>query len=53
VLDEIEALRSEIERIKDGQVIVVFYDKLDPVMKVLDCAVGIKNVKLNQPILTR
>jgi cyanophycin synthetase len=36
VLDEIEALRSEIERIEDGQVIVVFYDRLEPVLNVLE-----------------
>jgi cyanophycin synthetase len=38
VLDEIEALRSEIQRIEGGHVLVVFYDRLAPVMKVLDDA---------------
>jgi cyanophycin synthetase len=33
VLDEIEALRSEVEVIKEGEVVVV-YDKLEPVVKV-------------------
>jgi cyanophycin synthetase len=36
VLDEVEALRSEIKRIQQGQVIVVFYDQLEPVMKLLE-----------------
>jgi cyanophycin synthetase len=36
VLDEVEALRSEIEAMHDGQVIVVFYDQLEPVMNVLE-----------------
>jgi cyanophycin synthetase len=35
VLDEIEALRTEIEAMQKGQVIVVFYDQLEPVMKLL------------------
>jgi hypothetical protein len=35
VLDEITALRSEVESLRDGQVIVVFYDQLEPVMKLL------------------
>jgi cyanophycin synthetase len=38
VLNEIEALRSEIEGIEGGQVIVVFYDQLEPVLKALDDA---------------
>jgi cyanophycin synthetase len=36
VLDEIEALRSEIEGMSDGQVVIVFYDKLEPVLELLD-----------------
>ena len=36
VLDEIEALRSELQEIEDGQVIVVFYDQLEPVLRVLE-----------------
>ena len=35
VLDEIEALRSELEGLEDGQVVVIFYDKLEPVLEVL------------------
>jgi UDP-N-acetylmuramyl tripeptide synthase len=35
VLDEIMALRSEIEGLREGQVIVVFYDRLEPLLKVL------------------
>jgi cyanophycin synthetase len=36
VLDEIEALRSEVGRLRDGQVVVVFYDELEPVLKLLE-----------------
>jgi cyanophycin synthetase len=36
VLDEIEALRSEVERMQHGQVVVLFYDKLEPVLSLLD-----------------
>jgi cyanophycin synthetase len=43
VLDEIEALRSEIEGMEDGQVVVVFYDKLAPVLELL-CEVGAQPV---------
>jgi cyanophycin synthetase len=35
-LDEVEALRSEIDGMQDGQVIVVFYDTLGPMMKLLE-----------------
>jgi cyanophycin synthetase len=35
VLDEVEALRTELEGIEEGQVVVVFYDKLEPVLRVL------------------
>jgi cyanophycin synthetase len=35
VLDEIEALRSEIERMQGGQVVVVFYDQMEPITKLL------------------
>jgi cyanophycin synthetase len=30
VLDEVEALRSEVGGMREGQVVVVFYDKLEP-----------------------
>lgn len=36
VLDEITAMRSEIERLQDGQVIILFYDELEPVTKLLE-----------------
>jgi cyanophycin synthetase len=36
VLDEIEALRSEVERMQHGQVVIVFYDELEPVLKLLE-----------------
>jgi len=36
VLDEVVALRSEIERLQSGQVVVVFYDELEPVTKLLE-----------------
>jgi cyanophycin synthetase len=36
VLDEVEALRSEIQEIQEGQVIVIFYDRLEPVLGVLE-----------------
>jgi cyanophycin synthetase len=35
VLDEVAALRSEIEGMQSGQVVVVFYDQLEPVAKLL------------------
>jgi cyanophycin synthetase len=35
VLDELEALRSEVGRMRAGQVVVVFYDQLEPVLKLL------------------
>jgi cyanophycin synthetase len=35
VLDEVEALRSELAGLEDRQVVVVFYDKLEPVLEVL------------------
>jgi cyanophycin synthetase len=35
VLDEIEAFSSELGEMKQGDVIVVFYDKLEPVLEVL------------------
>ena len=38
VLDEINALRSEIEGLREGEVIIVFYDQLEPVMKALEDA---------------
>ena len=34
-LDEIEALRSEVQGIEAGQVVVIFYDQLEPVLGVL------------------
>ena len=35
VLDEIEALREELRVSEEGQVVVIFYDKLEPVLDVL------------------
>jgi Mur ligase family, glutamate ligase domain/Amidohydrolase family len=35
VLDETQALRFELETIEEGQIVVVFYDKLEPMMKLL------------------
>jgi cyanophycin synthetase len=35
VLDECDALRMEIERIRAGEVVVFFYDKLEPLLEVL------------------
>ena len=36
VLDEIEALRSELQEMQDGQIVVIFYDKLEPILQVLE-----------------
>jgi cyanophycin synthetase len=36
VLDEIEALREELQALEEGQVVVIFYDKLEPVLEVLE-----------------
>jgi cyanophycin synthetase len=35
VLDEVAALRSELEGMRDGQVVVVFFDRLEPVARLL------------------
>jgi cyanophycin synthetase len=35
VFDEADALSRELEQIRDGQLIVIFYDKLAPVLEVL------------------
>jgi cyanophycin synthetase len=35
VLDEVEALRSELQEMQEGQVVVIFYDKLGPVLDAL------------------
>jgi cyanophycin synthetase len=35
VLDEVEALRSELGRLRAGEVVVFFYDKLEPALKLL------------------
>ncbi|HZH90847.1 MAG TPA: cyanophycin synthetase [Pyrinomonadaceae bacterium] len=35
VLDEVEAFSAEIGELKQGDVIVVFYDKLEPILEVL------------------
>jgi cyanophycin synthetase len=35
VLDEVEAFSNELREMKQGDVIVVFYDKLEPVLEVL------------------
>jgi cyanophycin synthetase len=36
VLDEIEALREELRGMEEGQVVVIFYDRLEPVLEVLE-----------------
>jgi cyanophycin synthetase len=36
VFDEIDALSRELQGMGDGQVVVIFYDKLGPVMEVLE-----------------
>ncbi len=36
VLDEVEALRAEVEEMQEGQVVVIFYDKLEPVLELLE-----------------
>jgi cyanophycin synthetase len=36
VLDEIEALREEVREIEEGQVVVLFYDQLEPVLALLE-----------------
>ncbi|HWS89520.1 MAG TPA: cyanophycin synthetase [Pyrinomonadaceae bacterium] len=36
VLDEIEALREELRTLEDGQVVVIFYDRLEPVVQLLE-----------------
>jgi cyanophycin synthetase len=36
VLDDIEALRSELERLRAGDTVVFFYDKLEPALKLLE-----------------
>lgn len=36
VLDEVEALRQAVREMRDGEVIVIFYDKLEPVLRVLE-----------------
>jgi cyanophycin synthetase len=36
VLDEIEALREELRALEEGQVVVIFYDRLEPVLGVLE-----------------
>jgi cyanophycin synthetase len=36
VLDEIEALRDELRGMEEGQVVVIFYDRLEPVLEVLE-----------------
>jgi cyanophycin synthetase len=36
VLDEIEALREELRGMEEGQVVVIFYDRLEPVLGVLE-----------------
>jgi cyanophycin synthetase len=38
VLDEVDALSRELKALRDGHVVVVFYDKLEPVMKLLKSA---------------
>jgi cyanophycin synthetase len=49
VLDEINALRSEIKCLQEGEVIVVFYDQLEPVMKVLEDAGAMPVSTIDEP----
>jgi cyanophycin synthetase len=35
ILDECEALRTELRKIREGEVVVLFYDELEPVLEVL------------------
>jgi cyanophycin synthetase len=36
VLDEVEALAGELRGLKDGEVVVVFYDRLEPLLRLLE-----------------
>jgi cyanophycin synthetase len=36
VLDEVEALRTELQEMQEGQIVVIFYDKLEPVLEALE-----------------
>jgi cyanophycin synthetase len=36
VLDEVEAFSSELNEMKEGDVLVIFYDRLEPVLEVLE-----------------
>jgi cyanophycin synthetase len=36
VLDEVKALREELQGMEEGQVVVIFYDRLEPVLGVLE-----------------
>ena len=48
VLDEVEALREELRALEDGQVVVIFYDKLEPVLRLLEDA-GARPVAALEP----
>ena len=51
VLDEIEALRAEAENLREGQVVVVFYDQLEPVMKLLGDVGAVPVSSMEEPRL--
>jgi cyanophycin synthetase len=36
MLDECDALRAEIERIRSGEIVVIFYDELEPLLALLN-----------------
>ncbi len=36
ILDEIEAVETALQEMKPGEVVVIFYEKLDPILAVLD-----------------
>jgi cyanophycin synthetase len=49
VPDEVEALRGELARMTDGQLVVVFYEKLEPVMKALADAGAVPAAVMSEP----
>jgi cyanophycin synthetase len=49
VLDEVEALRAELGSIRDGQVVVCFYDKLAPVLSTLQEFQAVPVAALGEP----
>jgi cyanophycin synthetase len=52
VLDEVDALSRELETLREGQVVVVFYDKLEPVMKLLKSvgALPVSTIRESKPV---